>query len=285
VWSIRKARNQALWGSIAIALLVLAFGGGWYSLFTEFIYEGEGNVEGYGLIWVVIAVLVLPIVGAVASGTLLRTGRRIRDMDDAPDGLSYANPILAISILLFLLMYVAFAGSATITEGDFPVGILRVFPVYVGFCIAMYVTGAAFLTWSDSTRLEAGIAMALGWGAFLMFIVYSSFLNPDRVADDGWDQILFWLRFGLLIASILPFLVVMGLWYSYRRALELLDVEKVTTLELDQGADVTVDARASGGECDSCGAVLTEHPRTGEVFCPACGAGLLSEQEVPWPPP
>ena len=35
---------------------------------------------------------------------------------------------------------------------------------------------------------------------------------------------------------------------------------------------------ARPGNCTQCGGVLSVHPRTGEVFCPACGAGLSPEQ-------
>ena len=45
LWSARRARFHTVWGSVAIAFLVLLFGAGMYTLFTVAIYEGD--IEGH----------------------------------------------------------------------------------------------------------------------------------------------------------------------------------------------------------------------------------------------
>ncbi len=289
LWSARRARLHAIWGSAAIALFVLMFGAGMYSLFTAAIYDG--GIEGHpSLILLVLSPFLLAIVGAVATGALARNVGRMSRQPLAPAGAGTARSLLWFSVFLWLLLFIIFPLSLTVTTepgegGDepFPIGIITVLPVYIGFCVAIYTTGAAYAAWSDENKVESILIIGLAWAAFAMFLLLPAVINSWDLGSEtpnvDWDSAVWWLRFGNLFPAIAPWLIVVGLYFIHGRNITLLE----EAVELDglpptHGApgDVT-----SGDACPRCGGSISTHPRTLETFCSACGWGLQPEGTGP----
>jgi len=274
-----------------VAALLIAFGAGLYLVFTFFLYEGtpaageRGPVGGFLLL--VLSPLALSIVGAVAAWKLLGTGRRIKGREGVPEGLGMANVALALSTLLWVLLFPMFFVLLSIktgANGDFPIGLVSYLPAYLGLCVATYISGAALMAWSRLTRVEAGIVLAIGWGALAVFLLFPAIINPARVTAGDYELVVFWFRFGALMAALLPCLAVLGLLYAHGRWLAMIG----PTRELSPGASTGAPSArplVPGSPCPSCTGTLVTHPRTGATFCPACGHGLPQEQEVLWPPP
>ena len=274
-----------------MAALLVTFGAGLYLVFTYFLYEGapakgeRGPVGGFLLL--VLSPLALSIVGAVAAWKLLGTGRGIRGRDGAPEGMGMANVALALSTLLWVLLFPLFFVLLSIKtgeNGDFPIGLVGYLPVYMGLCVAVYTSGAALMAWSRLTRVESGIVLAIGWGALAVFLLFPAIINPSRVAAGDYDLVVFWFRFGALMAALLPCLSVLGLLYAHGRWIALVGMDGPTPAGASPGPP-PAGPLVPESHCPSCGGTLVTHPKTGSTFCPACGHGLPQEQEVPWPPP
>jgi len=285
LWCARQARFHSLWGMLAISMFLLTFGLGCYGIITAYLYEGEeGGSKAYGAFaMIILSPIILTIVGAVAAYQLFRTGRRTRGLPGAPAGLGWANLTLGLATLLWALLFFVFLGLLTVKsgeKGDFPLGLFAYVPVYMGLCTALTLTGSSLLAWSRATRLESGLVMLLGWGSLLVFMLSAIIINPDNITPDEYEKLVFWLRFGPVIASILPFFSIMGILYAHGRRLRVLEGEVVTGVPASQHAEEI----AALGACPRCGARRTIHPRTRELFCPACGFGLPPEPEVVWPP-
>jgi hypothetical protein len=169
-------------------------------------------------------------------------------------------------------------------KGDFPIGLVGYLPAYMGLCVAVYISGAALMTWSKMTRVESGIALAIGWGSLAVFLLFPAIINPARVTAGDYDLIVFWFRFGALMAALLPCLAVLGLLYAHGRWLAMIDMMGSVPVGAPSGSS-SAGTLVPGSPCPSCGGTLVTHPKTGGAFCPACGHGLPQEQEVPWPPP
>ncbi|UCC93616.1 MAG: zinc ribbon domain-containing protein [Thermoplasmata archaeon] len=286
LWCARRVRLHALWGSSVIALLVLLFGVGMYVLFTAAIFEG--NIEGEPmLILLLLTPFILAIVGAVATGALARNVGRLAKQPLAPPGASTARGVLWFSVLLWVMLLVMFPVSLTITTdgGDepFPIGILTVLPVYIGFCVAIYTTGAAYAAWSESNKAESLLVIGLAWAAFGMFLLLPSVISSWNLGsadpDIDWNSAVWWLRFGNLFPAIAPWLIVAGLYFIHNRSIAILEdrsIEDVGPPPYGVNAGAT-----SADACPNCGSRLSEHPKTLEVFCAACGWGLSPEQQAP----
>jgi uncharacterized Zn finger protein (UPF0148 family) len=289
LWSAQRARFHAIWGSSAIALFVLLFGVGMYTLFTVAIYEG--SIEGHGsLIVLLLAPFILAIVGAVATGALARNVGRMAKQPLAPAGAGMARGILWFSVFLWILLLLMFPLSLTVTTepgegGDdpFPIGIITVLPVYIGFCVAIYTTGAAYSAWSDNNKVECMLIIGLAWAAFAMFLllpaVVSSWNLGAEDPDVDWDSAVWWLRFGNLFPAITPWLIVVGLYYVHNRSISIL----VDSVRGEDGPPPfgVPDGTTSADSCPSCGGKMSEHPSTLEIFCAACGWGLKPEVVEP----
>jgi len=265
------------------------FGAGMYSLFTAAIYEGD--IEGHpSLFLLVLSPFLLAIVGAVATGALARNVGRMSRQPLAPSGAGTARGLLWFSVFLWLLLFLVFPLSMTVTtepgEGGnepFPIGIITVLPVYIGFCVAIYTTGAAYSAWSDENRVESILIIGLAWAAFAMFLllpaVISSWDLGSETPNVDWDSAVWWLRFGNLFPAIAPWLIVVGLYFIHGRSISLLE----EAVELDgqpRPYGVPTDA-TSGDACPRCGGSISTHPRTLETFCSACGWGLQPEDVGP----
>jgi hypothetical protein len=284
VWCARRARLHALWGCTAIAFLILIFGAGMYGLFTMALYEGD--VEGAsGLLLLLLSPFILTAVGAVASGALALTAGRMRALPEAPSKVGIARGVHWLSAILWLLLFVVFIGSLFVQrQGDFPVGILTLLPFYMGLCVAVYTTGAALLAWSDSNRIESMMVIGLGWVALIMFLILPITVATWEWGESAVDSVIFWIRFGNLFGAIVPWLIVLGLFYINGRSLRMAE-DRFAKHAADAYEFREIVPETSPGTCPDCGGNQNVHPRTQEVFCPACGAGLTPEQEVPWPPP
>ncbi len=288
LWSAGRARTHALWGSAAIALFVLLFGVGMYALFTAAIYEG--TIEGEpSLILLLLSPFILAIVGAVAAGALARNVGRMAKQPLSPAGARTARGILWLSVFLWIMLLVVFPLSLTVTtEPDnpdndpFPIGILTVLPVYIGFCVAIYSTGASYAAWSRENKVECMLIIGLAWAAFAMFLLLPAVIDSWNLGaedpDVNWDSAVWWLRFGNLFPAIAPWLIVFGLYFVHTRSISLLKEE----LEGEPAPPPHVAAAGatSADSCPSCGGNLSVHPRTLEVFCAACGWGLRPEIEA-----
>ncbi|MCK5254029.1 MAG: hypothetical protein KAQ96_13810, partial [Thermoplasmata archaeon] len=289
LWSARRARFHAIWGSAAIAFLVMAFGIGMYTLFTAAIYEG--NIEGNSsLIILLLTPFILAIVGAVATGALARNVGRMSKQSLAPAGAKTARSILWFSVFLWIMLLVMFPISFTINtdpggseDEPFPIGIITVLPVYIGFCVAIYTSGAAYAAWSENNKVECMLIIGLAWAAFAMFLllpaVVSSWNLGAEDPDINWDSAVWWLRFGNLFPAITPWLIVFGLYYVHNRSMTILE-ETINVGEGPSPIGAPVGA-TSADACPTCGSGLSVHPTTLEVFCAACGWGLRPEAEEP----
>ena len=285
LWCARRARFHSIWGMVAISTFLLTFGLGCYGLITTFLYEGEeAGSKAYGsFALIILSPIILTIVGGVAAGSLFRTGRRMRGRAGAPEGLGWANLSLGLATLLWALLFFVFLGLLAVKSGekdDFPLGLFAYVPVYMGLCTAITLTGSALLAWSPLTRLESGLVILLGWGALLVFMLSAIIINPDNITPDEYEKLVFWLRFGPIIASLLPFFSILGILYAHGRRLRVLEGEAAMATSTAGPTGQVTDL----GACPKCGARRTVHPRTRELFCPACGFGLPPEPEVPWPP-
>lgn len=283
LWSARRARLHAMWGSAAIAFLVLLFGIGMYALFTAAIYEGdiEGNAS---LVVLLISPFLLAIVAAVATGALARNVGRMSKQPLAPSGARTARGVLWFGVFLWLMLLLVFPLSLTVQtgeggDGDFPIGIVTVLPVYIGFCVAIYATGASYAAWSDNNKVECILIIGLGWAAFAMFLLLPAVINSWNLGaetpDVDWDSAVWWLRFGNLFPAIAPWLIVAGLYFVHNRSISLLEEEV-------RGDGAPAPPNASPGitradSCPACGGSLSVHPKTLELFCGACGWGLQPE--------
>jgi hypothetical protein len=283
VWCTRRARLHALWGSTAIAFLILIFGAGMYGLFTMALYEGD--VEGAsGLLLLLLSPFVLTAIGAVASGALALTAGRMRTLPEAPPKIAIARGVLWLSALLWVLLFVVFIGSFFVQrQGDFPFGIVTLLPFYMGLCVAVYTTGAALIAWSDSNRIESMMVIGLGWVALVMFLILPITVATWEWGEDAVDSVIFWIRFGNLFGAIVPWLIVLGLFYINGRNLRMVE-DRFVQDAADAHEFREIPQQTGPGTCPECGGNQSIHPRTKEAFCPACGAGLTPEPEVPWPP-
>ncbi len=289
LWCARRARFHSVWGMAAVSLFLTLFGLGCYKLISTAYYEGAEELEGMvgTFLMLILSPIFLSIVGGVASGALFRTARRMRDRSGAPEGLRLAVLVLGFSTLLFVLLFPVFIGLATVKggeEGDFPLGLFAYLPVYMGLCVAFLVSGSALLAWSRLTRVESGLVILLGWAALLVTLIAASTINPDNFDPANIDKFVFWVMYGPVIASLLPWLTVLGLWYAHGRQLGILE----GALAMPPGAATVPSAATTKGPenglCPKCGATMAVYPRTGVTFCPACGHGLAPEPEAPWPP-
>lgn len=279
LWSAQRARRHALWGSFTIAFLILLFEGGLYALFTTALYEGSVEGKG-GLILLLLTPFFLAVVAAVATGALARNVGRMSRQPGAPEGARPARAVLWFSTLLWALLFIVFPASLRVQtepnpgEDPFPIGILTVLPLYMGFCVAIYTTGAALATWSERRKLEQGLVMLLGWAALGMFLILPAVISTWNLGSESpevdWDSAIWWLRFGHFFATLVPWLIVVGLHYVYGRVIYRIE------LELEETGAPPMPASPGAG-CPRCGGSLMVHPRTQEVFCTACGAGLSDE--------
>lgn len=289
LWSAKRARFHVIWGSAAIAFFVLLFGAGMYTLFTAAIYEG--NIEGNGsLIILFISPFILAIVGAVATGALARNVGRMSKQPLAPAGAKTARSILWFSVFLWIMLLVMFPLSLTVTtdpgtseDDPFPIGIITVLPVYIGFCVAIYTSGAAYSAWSENNKVECMLIIGLAWAAFAMFLLLPAVVGSWNLGaedpDINWDSAVWWLRFGNLFPAITPWLIVFGLYYVHNRSITILE-ETINVGEGPSPYGTPVGATRSDA-CPTCGGNLSVHPTTLEVFCAACGWGLRPEAEEP----
>ena len=254
-----------------------------YGIVTMALYQGD--VEGAsGLLLLLLSPFILTAVGAFASGALALTAGRMRGLPGAPSKMGIARGILWLSAILWVLLFVVFIGSLfMMVEGDFPLGIITILPFYMGLCVAVYTTGAALMAWSDTNRIAASMVIGLGWIALLMFLILPVTVATWEWGEGAADRIIFWIRFGNLFGAVVPWLIVLGLFYINGRSLRMAEDRHMQDAKGGFEFEEVVN-ETKPGTCQSCGGTQSVHPRTQEVFCPACGAGLTPEQEVPWPP-
>jgi len=289
IWCARKVRRLTLISSATIAFLILLFGAGMYSLFTAVIYDSDADLEGQGgLILLLITPLVLAIAGGILTAILAKNVGRLAKQPGAPSGASMAKLVLWISAALwFFLFIVFFISILTITEGgeegsdgDFPVGILTILPVYMGLCLAVFTSGAAMAATSEENRIEGLLVLGLGWAAFIVFLILPALLSSWDIGSGkeiDWDSATYWLRFGNLFPAVLPWLIVLALNWIHVKSIDILESSGTAPTVAAYGA---ISNGSKGNGCNQCGGALSVHPKTQEVFCTACGAGLASEVVV-----
>ncbi len=292
MWCVRKVRRLTIISSATIAFLILLFGAGLYTLFTVIIYEGEEQLEGEGaggLILLLITPLALAIAGGILTAVLAKNVGRLAKQPGAPSGASMAKLVLWISAALWFFLFIVFfialltnvEGGEEGSDGDFPVGLLTILPVYMGLCLAVFTSGAAMAASSEDTRLEGLLVLGLGWAAFIVFLILPALLYSWDIGSENevidWDNLIFWLRFGNLFPAVLPWLIVLGLNWIHVKNIDMIGLS---------GSAPSVSAfnaqsnGSRGNGCNQCGGSLSIHPKTQEVFCTACGAGLTSEDVV-----
>lgn len=290
MWCARKVRRLTLMSSATIAFLILLFGAGLYTLFTVVIYEGEEQLDGSGgLILLLITPLALAIAGGILTAILAKNVGRLAKQPGAPSGASMAKLVLWLSAALWFFLFIVFfiailtttEGGEEGSDGDFPTGLLTILPVYMGLCLAVFTSGAALAAASEENRLESFLVLGLGWAAFIVFLILPALLSSWNIGSESavidWDSVIFWLRFGNLFPAVLPWLIVLALNWTHVKSIDILgssgSVPTVTTF----GA---VSNGSKGNGCNLCGGALSVHPKTQEVFCTACGAGLASDEVV-----
>ncbi|MCK4970141.1 MAG: hypothetical protein KAS77_06435 [Thermoplasmata archaeon] len=292
MWCARKVRRLTLMSSASIAFLILLFGAGMYTLFTIVIYEGEEQLEAEGaagLILLLITPLALAIAGGIMTAILAKNVGRLAKQPGAPSGASMAKLVLWLSSALWFFLFIVFfiailttaEGGEEGSDGDFPVGLLTILPVYMGLCLAVFTSGAALAAASEENRLESFLVLGLGWAAFIVFLILPAMISSWNIGSGNetidWDSVTFWLRFGNLFPAVLPWLIVLALNWTHVRSINILGasgtVQSVTTFGAASNG-------SRGNGCDRCGGALSVHPKTQEVFCTACGAGLASEEIV-----
>ncbi len=292
MWCARKVRRLTLMSSATIAFLILLFGAGMYNLFTIVIYEGEESLEGegaVGLVLLLITPLALAIAGGILTAILARNVGRLAEQPGAPSGAPMAKLVLWLSSALWFFLFIVFfiailttvEGGEEGSDGDFPVGLLTILPVYMGLCLAVFTSGAALATASEENRLESFLVLGLGWAAFIVFLILPALLSSWDIGSGNetvdWDSVIFWLRFGNLFPAVLPWLIVLALNWTHVRSIDILGASGTVPSVSTFGA---VSNGSRGNGCDRCGGALSVHPKTQEVFCTACGAGLASEEVV-----
>jgi uncharacterized Zn finger protein (UPF0148 family) len=258
-----------------------------YSLFNSIRLHGTEGLEGNaGLILLIIAPFFLAIIAGVASGALARNVGRLSKQPNAPQGAAKARTILWLATFFWILLFVVFPASMTISSGegdDFPIGMLTVLPVYLGFCVAIYTTGAAYSAWIEENKLESMLIIGLAWAAFGMFLILPAVISSWEVGEGNlnvsWESALWWLRFGNLFPAIAPWMIVVGLYFIHNRSIALIE----DTLREDvRPPPIGVNGGVTKGDpCPQCGGSLSIHPKTGELFCTACGWGLMPEAADP----
>ncbi len=288
LWAAGKARVSTIWGSAAIALFVFLYGVGMYLLFTDLRLDFEVDNPG-SLVILFVTPFFLSVVAAVGSWRLAKYVGIMSRQPLAPEGSRTARGVLWFSVLLWAILWLAFlvAIFTTIDQGaeddGFPWGMVTSFPAYLGLCIGIYTTGAAYSTWSRNNKVESLLIIGLAWAAFAMFLLLPAVVGSWNLEaenpDVNWDSVVWWLRFGSLFPAVAPWLIVFGLYFVHTRNIQLLEEE----LEGDSvpppvGAPAGTTAADS---CPSCGGNLSVHPKTLEVFCAACGWGLRPEMEEP----
>ncbi len=292
MWCARKVRRLTLMSSATIAFLILLFGAGLYTLFTIVIYEGEEQLEGegaVGLILLLITPLALAIAGGILTAILARNVGRLAEQPGAPSGAPMAKLVLWLSSALWFFLFIVFfiallttaEGGEEGSDGDFPIGLLTILPVYMGLCLAVFTSGAALATASEENRLESFLVLGLGWAAFIVFLILPALLSSWNIGSGNetidWNSVTFWLRFGSLFPAVLPWLVVLALNWTHVRSIDILGASGTVPSVTTFGA---MSNGSRGNGCDRCGGALSVHPKTQEVFCTACGAGLASEEVV-----
>ena len=263
-----------------------------YTLFTIVIYEGEEQLEGegaVGLILLLITPLALAIAGGIMTAILARSVGRLAEQPGAPSGAPMAKLVLWLSSALWFFLFIVFfiailttvEGGEEGSDGDFPVGLLTILPVYMGLCLAVFTSGAALATASEENRLESFLVLGLGWAAFIVFLILPALLSSWNIGSGNetidWNSVTFWLRFGNLFPAVLPWLIVLALNWTHVRSIDILGASGTVPSVTTFGA---VSNGSRGNGCDRCGGALSVHPKTQEVFCTACGAGLASEEVV-----
>ncbi len=237
MWCVRKVRRLTIISSATIAFLILLFGAGLYTLFTVIIYEGEEQLEGEGaggLILLLITPLALAIAGGILTAVLAKNVGRLAKQPGAPSGASMAKLVLWISAALWFFLFIVFfialltnvEGGEEGSDGDFPVGLLTILPVYMGLCLAVFTSGAAMAASSEDTRLEGLLVLGLGWAAFIVFLILPALLYSWNIGSENevidWDNLIFWLRFGNLFPAVLPWLIVLGLNWIHVKNIDMI---------------------------------------------------------------
>ena len=238
MWCARKVRRLTLMSSASIAFLILLFGAGMYTLFTIVIYEGEEQLEGEGaggLILLLITPLALAITGGIMTAILAKNVGRLAEQPGAPSGAPKAKLILWLSAALWFFLFIVFfiailttaEGGEEGSDGDFPVGLLTILPVYMGLCLAVFTSGAALAAASEENRLESFLVLGLGWAAFVVFLILPALLSSWNIGSGNetidWDSVIFWLRFGNLFPAVLPWLIVLALNWTHVRSIDILE--------------------------------------------------------------
>ncbi|NOQ55018.1 MAG: hypothetical protein GQ558_10505, partial [Thermoplasmata archaeon] len=292
MWCARKVRRLTLMSSATIAFLILLFGAGLYTLFTIIIYEGEDSLEdegAVGLVLLLITPLALAIAGGILTAILARSVGRLAEQPGAPSGAPMAKLVLWLSSALWFFLFIVFfiailttvEGGEEGSDGDFPVGLLTILPVYMGLCLAVFTSGAALAAASEENRLESFLVLGLGWAAFIVFLILPALLSSWNIGSGNetidWNSVTFWLRFGNLFPAVLPWPIVLALNWTHVRSIDILGASGTVPSVTTFGA---VSNGSRGNGCDRCGGALSVHPKTQEVFCTACGAGLASEEVV-----
>ena len=289
LWSARRARVSAIWGSAVVALFVSLYGIGIYLLFTDFWLDQDLDNPG-SLVLLFLSPFILSVVAGIASWRLAKYVGILSKQPLAPEGSKTARRILWFSVFLWAILWLAFLVSIATSidqskpEGDrFPSGIIISFPVFLGFCVGIYSTGAAFSAWSKDNKVETLLIIGLAWAAFAMFLLLPTVINSWHLESETpnveWDNAVWWLRFGSLFPAIAPWLIVVGLYFVHGRSIALLK-EAVELDKLPRPYGSPADA-TSGDACPRCGGSISTHPRTLETFCSACGWGLQPEDSGP----
>ncbi len=289
LWCAMRVRRITIMSAAVIAFFILLYGLGMYSLFTTVLYEGEEALEeSAGILLLLITPLILAIVGGIVTAVLAKNVGRLSQQPGAPDGASSAKMVLWLSTLLWILLFIVFIRSLMITtepdnpdEDPFPIGLLTVLPAYIGLCLAVFTSGAAMAASSEDRKLESMLVVGLGWAAFIVFLILPAMVSSWNIGsgngDLDWDSVIFWLRFGNLLPAILPWLIVLALYWTHSKSVDQLE----TIAQPPSPAEaIYTTAGAEGGRCAACGGTLTVHPRTQEIFCTACGAGLSPDEVV-----
>ncbi len=288
LWSAGKARTSAIWGSAAVALFVFLYGLGMYLLISDLRLDYEVDSAG-PLIILFLTPFFLSVIAAVGSWRLAKYVGIMSRQPLAPEGSRTARGILWLSVFLWGILWLAFLVAILTTidreaeDGGFPWGMVTSFPAYLGLCIGVYATGAAYSTWSRNNKVESLLIIGLAWAAFAMFLLLPAVIGSWNLEaespDVNWDSVVWWLRFGSLFPAIAPWLIVFGLYFVHTRNIQLLEEE----VEGDMVPPPTVApaGTTTADSCPSCGGSLSVHPRTLEVFCAACGWGLRPEAEGP----
>jgi uncharacterized Zn finger protein (UPF0148 family) len=260
-----------------------------YGFFSDLRFDQE--VDNWAA---VVALFVTPFilsgVGAVAAWRLAKYVGIMSKQPLAPEGTKLARVILWFSVftwgilwLVFLIAIFLSIDQSSPDEDQFPWGMVTSFPVYMGLCLGIYTTGAAYSAWARNNKVEALLVIGLAWAAFAMFLLLPMVINSWGLDSENptfdWDSIVWWLRFGSLFPAIAPWLIVFGLYSIHNRSISILEEDILE--DAGPPAQVATATATAADACPNCGGNLSVHPKTLEVFCAACGWGLTAEEEAP----